>query len=64
MVNCRQLIPDFKQAHECCTVSWEIISAHKFRMKEFSFVLRGKCTDATNLEGYATERKKYIYVGP
>jgi len=62
MFTCRQLIPDFKQAHECCIVSWEIISAHKFCMKEFSFVLRGKCTDAANLEGYVCHRKKKVYL--
>jgi len=42
MVTCRQMIPNFKQAHECCNVLWEIISAHKFCMKEFSFVSRCK----------------------
>jgi hypothetical protein len=62
MVTCRQLIPDFKQAHERCTVLWEITSAHKFCMKEFSFVMRGKSTDAANLEGYVCHKKKKVYL--
>jgi hypothetical protein len=62
MVTCRQLIPDFKQAYECCTVLWEIISAHTFCKKEFSSVLRGKSTDVANLEGYVCHRKKKVYL--
>ena len=56
------MIPDFKQAHERSTVLWEIISARKFCTKEFSFVLRGKSTDAANLEGYVFHRKKKVYL--